>query len=785
MTASGAEAPGEVPGPLPIGSSSSARDHRFGIVWIEVGLLVFLTVFAVVGISVMRRSDPGPAAFWSWACVAILGSGLCTAVATEVAWALPAGYALGTAYPALILGGALAYGNRRVPWWLIPPALALGAARALLAQAGRLELAQGLALTVEPTLALVAAFVVWRATPRPGATAPQLALAPVLAGVAVLEAATAIATVPATALPGTLLGLWVLGAPLLLVLQVAAASDRSQDILLRARDELERRVDERTAELAASVGELEQQVAERRAAEEALRVSEERYRVVSELSSDYSYAFRVDANGDLHGEWATGALTRITGYAMADLDGDGWLSLVPPELRGGAQAQLAAIASGRWPGQDFPIRTKAGEERWLSMRLAMVTSEADGRVRVVGAVKDVTERRLADRERRRLDRHMAEVQRLESLGLLAGGIAHDFNNLLTVVLGNARLVLEDLDPSLPSRVRVERVQAAAQLAAGLTEQILTYAGQGPVELEPLDLSQLTGEMLDLLRATLSPKDTLEPDLTGGVPAVEGDPNRLRQVLLNLVGNASAALGESGGMVRVRTGVLHAEPHDLEDTFGTPDPSDGEYVMLEVSDTGCGMDPDVQERIFEPFYTTRAAGRGLGLPVVLGIVRAHRGLIRLRSEPGVGTTLCVLLPASTRSAPEAGVEPLAPPVAQGVRVLVVDDDEAVVEVAREFLERAGFEVTAALGGEAALEALRAAPHEIDAVVLDLAMPGLGGEEALAELRRLRPGLPVVIASGFDRENLASRTNESEGLVFLAKPYAPEQLVTAVSKVLGRS
>ena len=758
-----------------------AQPDRFEIVWIEFGLLVFLAVFAVVGFSVVRRSDPSPAAFWSWACVAILGSGLCTALAPDVGWALYVGYALGTAYPALLLGGALAYSGRPVPRWLIPPALALGALRAGIAQADFVLTARGVTAIAEPALALAAAVVVWRATQRPGATAPQLSLAPALGAIALLDLWTAAVTAPGSSLPWPILASWVLGAPLLLVLQVAAASDRSQQILRRSRDELERRVDERTAELAASVAELEQQVIERRHAEEALRASEERYRIVSELSSDYSFAFRVDAQGALHAEWATGALTRITGYALDELDDEGWLDIISPARRGEARDALLAIASGGSPDGDVSIRTKEGEERWLSVR-ATVSTEADGSIRLVGAARDVTEQRRAERERRRIDRHMAEVQRLESLGLLAGGIAHDFNNLLTVILGNARLVLDDQDPEIPSHGRILRIQSAAQLAAGLTEQILTHAGKSPVELEPLDVSQLSRDMLDLLRATLSAKGTLEPELAGGLPAVEGDPSRLRQVLLNLVGNASAALGEASGTVRLRTGVVHAKAGDLEDAFGTPDPRGGAYVYLEVEDTGCGIDPAVQARIFEPFYTTGESGRGLGLSVVLGILRAHGGLIQLRSQPGSGTTIRVLLPASTRTVAGPALE--APPAsaAEGTRVLVVDDDEAVVEIAREFLERAGFEVRTALGGEAALAEFRAAPHEIDAVVLDLAMPGLGGEEALSELRRLRPGLPAVIVSGFDREQVAGRLSDSGASTFLGKPYAPDQLVGAVSRVL---
>jgi CheY-like chemotaxis protein/two-component sensor histidine kinase len=380
---------------------------------------------------------------------------------------------------------------------------------------------------------------------------------------------------------------------------------------------------------------------------------------------------------------------------------------------------------------------------------------------------------------------MQEAQKLESLGVLAGGIAHDFNNLLTVILGNDTLALSEAHPGTRLAKQLERIRAAAKHAEALTSQMLTYSGKASVSLKPLDLSELVEGMSELLAASISKKSRLKTFLERGCTLVAGDPTQLRQVVINLVTNASEALGEQPGRVGVSTGLMRADAAYLADTFGSQRLAAGEYVYLEISDSGGGIDEETRKRLFEPFFSTKFTGRGLGLASVLGIVRGHGGAIKLLTDPGKRTRFRVLLPPAARGAlpaPAGAREPRAE--VRGGTILVVDDDEAVLELARELLLRSGFEVVTASGGREALEILRVdAETRIDAAVLDLAMPDLDGRETLLEMRSLRPGLPVVLVSGFREDASTGGLASEEIIAFVGKPYEPEELIEAVRTSLA--
>jgi len=367
-------------------------------------------------------------------------------------------------------------------------------------------------------------------------------------------------------------------------------------------------------------------------------------------------------------------------------------------------------------------------------------------------------------------------RKLESLGILAGGIAHDFNNLLVGILGNAGLALLELPAGSPARPLVEQVEKAALCAAELTNQMLAYAGKGRFVVASVDLSHLVEEMAHLHSAAISKKAILTCDLGEALPAVEGDATQLRQVVMNLLTNASDAVGDESGAITVRTGVVDADRRCLEEAYLSEDLPEGAYVYVEVADTGSGMDAETKARIFDPFFTTKFTGRGLGLAGTLGIVRAHRGAICVESEPGSGTTFRVLLPAAGHAAasPEPGPPAAGPPVVTGT-VLVVDDEEAVRTVARSALERAGFSVLTACDGREGIEVFRAHADDIAAVVLDLTMPVVSGTEALRGLRALRAGVPVVLSSGYTEEDATGRFGSYETTAFVQKPYRPSELV----------
>jgi PAS domain S-box-containing protein len=555
---------------------------------------------------------------------------------------------------------------------------------------------------------------------------------------------------------------------------------RQQELLERSHQELEGRVEERTAELVDVVEKLELEIANRRSIESQLRESRARYRAISELSSDFAFGLRLAPAGNIEIEWMSDAFTRLTGYALSDIDHEGWRKLVSSDHWRGAREQLELVLSGEPVEFEGYVTTRSGEQRYFHTRLTASAADAEERRTIVGATRDITARRRAGEERRELEHHMNEVQRLESLGVLAGGIAHDFNNLLSVILGNSTLALADVGDSGPVSQRMHRIRAAAQHAAGLTEQMLTYSGRTPAALKPVDLAAIVRDTSDLLEASLDDRIQLDLDVDATPAPLAGDTTQLRQILVNLVTNAAEAIGSAPGHVRVRTGIQEVAEGANVHAIGTPNPRPGPYVFLQVSDDGHGMDAATQKRIFEPFYTKRASGRGLGLAAVLGIVQSHHGHVTLESQLYEGTTFRMLFPLSSDA-------PLVQPPADKTtartlprgQVLLVDDEPLVLEVGAEFLRRAGFGVTTTTGGREALALIEAADPPIDAVVLDLVMPEFDGEETLKEIQATHPELNVILTSGYDEQ----RSANAHHVGFLCKPYEPEELIEKVADAIA--
>jgi PAS domain S-box-containing protein len=559
---------------------------------------------------------------------------------------------------------------------------------------------------------------------------------------------------------------------------------RMEEELSHARDELEQRVNERTAKLAEVVVELEQENAARLKVEQRLRASQERYRTVSELSSDLSFAFQVGPGKSLIGEWVTQAFTYITGYTAEEVNARGWHTLAHPDDWEQAREHMYAAAAGSERSFESRIITKQGDVRWLHSHLKGVRSESDGVLRVVGAIRDITEQKCDEEERRRFELHMQEAQKLESLGMLAGGIAHDFNNLLGVIVGSAKLALTEAKSNWV-RKQLERIRAAADYATALTDQMLAYAGKASVKLRPLNLTDLVAEMPDLLQASVSKKCRVDFDLADDPPWVKGDLTQMRQVVINLATNAADALEGRTGSISVRTGVVDVDRQELAESFGTPNLEAGRYAFLEVCDSGRGIDTADRTRIFDPFFTTKVSGRGLGLAAVLGIVRQHGGAIQLTSAPGAGATFRVLLPSSSEAGTRVATSLAkreAPRPSSGT-ILVAEDEEPVLELTSEVLERVGFRVLRARGGQEAVELFRRHVEAIDAVLLDLSMPEVNGHEAMEQIRRVRGDVPVILTSGYNEE-LTGPAPEDKGLTgFLHKPYDPHDLIERVRSALG--
>jgi PAS domain S-box-containing protein len=413
--------------------------------------------------------------------------------------------------------------------------------------------------------------------------------------------------------------------------------------------------------------------------------------------------------------------------------------------------------------------------------------DAGGRITgLIGIAIDVTERTQAEEARLALERNLLEAQKLESLGVLAGGVAHDFNNLLVSVLGNVSLALEDLPADAPARAKLRRIETAARRGSDLTRQMLAYTGKGTVMVERVDVNAVVEEMKDLLQVSMGRRMHVDYELAEALPTIEADPTQIRQVVMNLVINASDSIGERDGVIRVRTGVTNLGEQELQATQHAPNAEPGPHVCLEVRDTGCGMDAATIARIFDPFFSTKTAGRGLGLATVLGVVRGHRGALRVSSEPGRGTTFRIFLPCpdGAAAAAEATRDAVSSPATEepeGRTVLLVDDEDDVRTVTAHMLERLGCSVLVAGDGREGVEVFRAHARTIDAVILDLTLPRLSGERAFREIRDIRPDARVILMSGYSEEMVARRLNDIGVAGFLRKPFS----VTDLRSTMGRA
>jgi len=407
---------------------------------------------------------------------------------------------------------------------------------------------------------------------------------------------------------------------------------------------------------------------------------------------------------------------------------------------------------------------------------------------LVGIAIDATARIEADAEKEQMQKQVEHTQRLESLGVLAGGIAHDFNNLLTSIMGNAALAERKVvhDP-VASKEFLSKIVQSSEKAALLCKQMLAYSGKGHFIIKAINLSGLVRSVTSLLGASIHRTIELNYHLADTLPCIEADEAQLQQVVMNLVINASDAIGESGGTITISTGHLHADAEYLAKSalHHKNRLDEGEYVYLEVSDTGCGMDKKTQHRLFEPFFTTKFTGRGLGMSAVQGIVRGHKGAVNVYSEPGRGTTFKILFPASAMTAEDSGPEAaeLSDWQADGT-VLIIDDEAMIRETAAIMLQDLGFDTITAVDGIDGVSAYQRHQQDIVAVLLDMTMPRLDGEGCFRELRQIDPNVQVILSSGYNEQDTTGRF--PGGLAgFVQKPYHPDALRDAMRQLMNDS
>ncbi len=527
-------------------------------------------------------------------------------------------------------------------------------------------------------------------------------------------------------------------------------------------------------------------ITERKRMEQALRESEEKYRQYIENAplgvfvADYQGRF-LETNP---------TVCRVTGHSAEQLQQLTIPDLLAPESLQDGLAHFQQLKEHGKTAGELLIKRSDGTHRVMTVDAVRLSAD-----RYLGFCLDVTRSRWAEQERLTMERQLLRAQKLESLGVLAGGIAHDFNNILAVIVGQLDMAIEDVPPFSPLLRPLLEAQQASLRAADLCRQLLIYAGKERIFIQQLNLNELIREMTHLLQVSIAKRAVLTQHLAEQLPAFAGDATQLRQILMNLIINASEALGEDAGTITVSTGVMACERASLDQAnpayqagFDEPLP-EGLYVYCEVADSGCGMDVETQTRIFEPFFSTKFTGRGLGLAALLGIVRSHRGVIKLHSEPGRGTTIKVLFPVSAVAAPPAPAPvPVATPVPRSAwrgsgTILVADDEPAVRASTSKLLQRLGFTVLTAAGGREAVALFEQQADDIVCVLLDRTMPGLDGVQTFRELRRLRPAVKVILCSGYNRQAAIGHLAD-EGLAgFLQKPYQFATLREKIRAVLG--
>jgi PAS domain S-box-containing protein len=534
--------------------------------------------------------------------------------------------------------------------------------------------------------------------------------------------------------------------------------------LLRIRSQLEERVDRRTSELKAANDKLRTEIEERRQTNESLAKAHD----ILNQSPVVGFLFQNRDGWPV--EYVTENVESIFGYSdKAFTSGKvEYFSLVLPEDRERMIQELAKakIEQGKtFTHEPYRIVTKNGEERWVTDSKSFATNDQGQVTHYQSIIVDIT-------DRKRLQEWVEQTKRIEGLGRVAGGVAHDFNNILMGMVGNVELALAKLTDGSDVRYYLEQLSELCRRAADLVRPMLDFSGKTrPIE-NNINFSELIRDMAGILQSSISKKATLTKVLADDIPLMNGNPGQLRDVIINLATNASEALGEDVGAVRIATGAIHADEDFFKKTYLYEQQPEGEYVYLEVSDNGAGMTEETQSRIFDPFFSTKFIGRGLGLASVLGIVRGHHGAIKVESAPGQGSKFTVYFPAAPRPCEVTDTKGRTVDTCKGprqIKILVADDEEQILNMLAEMLEGLGYQVLKAADGSQAIDTFRNHTDEIDIVMLDRTMPKMSGEEAFSEIIRIRNNIPVIFTSGYSEADLPEGIAGRKNVAFIQKPF----------------
>lgn len=540
---------------------------------------------------------------------------------------------------------------------------------------------------------------------------------------------------------------------------------------------LEKRVIKRTDELATLNKELLVEVNSRKKAEAELKESEERNTAL--LSSLPDTIFLHDKNG------------KFLDYRSVEQSA---LFFNPNDIIGKSIEEILPAKIAELMKRVF-FKT-LNSQKTQSYEYSLIINEQAkyfearfsncGENRVMSVIRDITDKRIAEEERKTLEEQVRHTQKLESLGVLAGGIAHDFNNLLTAIMGNTGLAIMGLPNNSKVRNNLDRVENASLRAADLCRQLLAYSGKGKFIINTVDLNEMVKEMSNLLMVSISKKVKLEYSFAENIKLFDADSTQIRQIVMNLITNASEAIGEKTGKIDISTGIEECSKSFLKNSYFDDNLEAGEYVFLEVKDSGIGMDNATISNIFDPFFTTKFTGRGLGLAAVVGVVRSHKGAIIIESDLKKGTSFKVYFPVAKTGRKKKDEKQKKSLIWKGKgTILVVDDDEAIRQLGLVTLEKVGLNVITAVDGEEAVEIYKKRNKEINLVLMDLTMPKLGGEEAFRKLQNIRSDVKVILSSGYSEQESTKKFNNIGLQGFLQKPYKPTDLIEKIKSVLDVS
>jgi len=556
-------------------------------------------------------------------------------------------------------------------------------------------------------------------------------------------------------------------------LQTAELRTR-EEALKRAHSELEQRVRDRTVALAQANNKLKNEIIERKKIEAELRKSKEEYRAIIDAFDGQIYI----CSPDYKIEFMNNRLIERTGYDACGESCYKALHARDSVCPWCVNDQVMEGKTVRWEVQS------PKDNRWYYIVNTPIQRNG-GSISKQAMILDITERIQAELEKKRLEARNRKLQKAESLGRMAGAIAHHFNNKLHVVIGHLEVALKHLPEDLEAIRNLREATQAADQAAEVSRLMLTYLGKVTGKQSPQDLSAICQNSMEQIQLSLTENITLETDYSSPGPVIQANLNQIQLILINLISNSREAIGTNQGVVYLR--VRTVSPDSISFTQRFPvnwKPMETPYCCLEVQDSGCGMAAKDIEEAFDPFFSTKFTGRGLGLSVVLGLVQAHHGAITVESTPGKGSTFRLFFPITAEQLPGQSSDDTTASAdfKDGGTVLLVDDDRIVLTITEEMLSMLGYEVLTAMDGGEAIQIFQKQEDEILFVLSDFAMPHMNGLEMLAALRQIKPSIPVILASGYSEEEIMASNHPERPNIFLGKPFGVQELKDAILRIL---